>query len=156
MGRFFDAASSMIGLRHTATYEGQAAIELEDIADPAEPGAYGFDTQGGVMDPAPLWQALLADWRAGVSLPILAARVHNSVVNLAVEICLEVRRLHSANIVALSGGVWQNMFLLSHTVPALESAGFRVLIHHKVPANDGGLALGQALIAGWAARQGKL
>ena len=147
MGRFFDAASSLIGLRHEASYEGQAAIDLEALVDPAEKGYYPFDVSAGEFNPAPLWQAMLKDWRAGVHQPVLAARFHNSLVELNLQLCRQVRAGTGAGVIALSGGVWQNRILLERTILRLESAGFRVLIHHQVPANDGGIALGQAMIA---------
>jgi hydrogenase maturation protein HypF len=150
MGRLFDAASALLGVRQKATYEGQAAIELEALADPHETGFYPFDVQGESVSPKPLWQALLADWRAGVRLPILSARFHNSLTHLAVDLCRSIRQESGAahvNTIALSGGVWQNRFLLERTVPALEKEGFQVLVHRHVPANDGCIALGQIMIA---------
>ena len=147
MGRFFDAASALIGLRQVATYEGQAAIELEAICDPAEEGLYAFEIADGVADPAPLWQALISDWRANLPLPILSARFHNSVARLALDLCQIVRAHSGVRTVALSGGVWQNRVLLSKAIQLLRNAGFNVLIHRQVPTNDGGIALGQAMIA---------
>jgi hydrogenase maturation protein HypF len=147
MGRLFDAASALLGVRQVATYEGQAAIELEALADPHEAGAYPFDIRPEVFDSAPLWQAMLSDLRARVSLPVIAARFHNSLVELSAELCAAVRSTTGVNTVALSGGVWQNRFLLERCLHRLAANGFRVLAHRRVPANDGGLALGQALIA---------
>ncbi|RPJ36864.1 MAG: carbamoyltransferase HypF, partial [Chloroflexi bacterium] len=147
MGRFFDAASALMGVRQKATYEGQAAIELETLADPAETGFYPFEIHEDVIDPAPLWEALLANWRQGVTIPVLAARFHNSVARLAVELCQKVHLEHGSAAAALSGGVWQNRYLLERAVPALEKEGFRVLVHHQVPTNDGCIALGQVMVA---------
>ena len=147
MGRFFDAASALIGVRQEASYEGQAAIDLETLVDPTERGYYQFDVKENEFNPAPLWQALLKDWRAGASQPVLAARFHNSLVELNLELCSRIRKQTGAKVAALSGGVWQNRVLLENTILRLESAGFQVLIHHQVPANDGGIALGQAMIA---------
>ncbi len=147
MGRLFDAASALIGVRQSATYEGQAAIELEALAEWQERGYYPFDVQGNQINPAPLWQALLSDWRAGAALPVLAARFHNSLARLAVEICQVIRAESGCQVAALSGGVWQNRFLLERTVPALEQAGFRVLLHRQTPPNDGCIALGQVMVA---------
>jgi hydrogenase maturation protein HypF len=149
MGRLFDAASALIGIRQKATYEGQAAIELEAAAHaaPEQTGYYPFEVRGEIIDPRPLWLALLADWRAGAPLPTLAARFHNSIVHLAVELCQAIRVEYGIKTVALSGGVWQNLFLLEHSISDLEQAGFRVLTHHQVPPNDGCIALGQMLVA---------
>ncbi len=147
MGRLFDAASAMIGVRQEASYEGQAAIELEAMADPNETGAYEFTIEGDLIQPGPMWQALLADWHANVPLPVLSARFHNSVARLALELCETVRDESGVNTVALSGGVWQNHSLLERSRKLLEQAGFQVLVHQQVPANDGGIALGQAVVA---------
>lgn len=147
MGRFFDAASALLGVRQQVTYEGQAAIELEAVADRQEMGYYPFDIHDDLIDPAPLWQALLADWRAGVKTPVLAARFHNSLAQLARTLCLAVRAESGARTVALSGGVWQNLLLLERTVPLLEEAGFAVLTHQQTPPNDGCIALGQVMVA---------
>jgi len=146
MGRLFDAAAALIGVRKLATYEGQAAIELEQLADPDEAGTYPFDIQSGIIDPAPLWHSLHKDLQAGVSPPVISARFHNSIAQLTLEVCQSLRD-SSSNAVALSGGVWQNMLLLEKSQQLLEKAGFSVLIHRRVPTNDGGIALGQALIA---------
>ena len=147
IGRFFDAASALIGVRQEASYEGQAAIDLETLVDPAETGYYQFEITETEFNPVPLWQAMLKDWRAGASQPVLAARFHNSLVELNLELCSRIRGLTGARVVALSGGVWQNRVLLEKTILRLESGGFQVLIHRQVPTNDGGIALGQAMIA---------
>ncbi len=148
MGRFFDAASALIGLRSEATYEGQAAIELEAIADRDEINYYPVEIIGDLLDPAPLWQSMIMDWRSGISLPVLSARFHNSISRLLIQCCLILRERTSINQVALSGGVWQNMILLARTIDQLEHMGFKPLYHHRVPTNDGCIALGQAMIAG--------
>ena len=153
MGRFFDAAASLIGVRQEAKYEAQAAIELEALVDPAETGLYEFEIRADEFDPAPLWQQLLADWRRGVRSTTLAARFHNSLVELNVELCRRIQRQTGVNTVALSGGVWQNILLLERTIHQLRSAGFQVLYHHRVPTNDGSLALGQAMVAARTAAQ---
>ena len=148
MGRLFDAAAALIGVRQTATYEGQAAIELEQLVDPAETGVYPFSVSDSIIDPAPLWQALLNDWRTGVPQAVLSARFHNSIAQLTVDVCRYLAQTRAAKVVALSGGVWQNMFLLERTRELLEASRFTVLTHQRVPTNDGCIALGQAVIAG--------
>lgn len=147
MGRLFDAASSLMGIRQTATYEGQAAIEMEALADPAELGHYPFAINGEIADPAPLWYELIKDRQAGCSTPLMAARFHNSIARLAVDLCQQIRSESGNAAVALSGGVWQNQFLLERALAGLSAAGFRVLIHRQTPPNDGCIALGQAAIA---------
>ncbi len=113
MGRLFDAVSALCGVRYNATYEGQAAIELEAAADPDEEGRYSFDRQSGVIDTAPLLEALLRDWQAGIPAATLSARFHNSVAALVLEISQELRRSNAVETIALSGGVWQNKVLLT-------------------------------------------
>ncbi len=149
MGRLFDAASALMGIRQTATYEGQAAIEMEAVVDGNETARYTFSLEGDEIDPAPIWEEIIADWRAGVSMPRMAARFHNAVAAAMLEACQMACERTGCRVVALSGGVWQNMILLSSSVTLLRRAGFEVLHHKRVPTNDGGLALGQALIAGW-------
>ncbi len=146
MGRLFDAVSALIGIRQEATYEGQAAIELEALADPDETSAYEFEMHDGLLDPAPLLQALLRDWRADLPLPIISARFHNGISQALLQACNSLRQASGANTVALSGGVWQNMVLLKRTHDLLTSANFQVLIHRQTPTNDGCIALGQAMI----------
>ena len=147
MGRLFDAAAALIGVRQIVNYEAQAAIEMEAIADGREPGYYPFDRDGGNIDPSPLFRQLVADLRRGVAISVLAARFHSSVAVMVREVCTDLRRLYGLNQVALSGGVWQNAFLLTLTVGLLQEAGFELYIHRQVPTNDGGLSLGQVMVA---------
>ncbi len=146
MGRLFDAVASIIGVRQAVNYEGQAAIELEAIADPAESGAYAFEI-GETIEAAPLIRSIVADYRAGVDRSIIAARFHNSVAQLIHTVCLKLRAQQGLNQVALSGGVFQNITLLSKTLELLRAADFEIFTHRHVPPNDGGLALGQAVVA---------
>jgi hydrogenase maturation protein HypF len=147
MGRLFDAVAALIGVRQSVNYEAQAAIELEALVDPAETGEYSFGRQGAVLDPRPVIQALVTDRRAGVSAPRLAARFHRGVAGMVAGMCEDLRNETGETTVALSGGVWQNLTLLTDTVGRLRRDGFRVLTHCQVPANDGGIALGQAVVA---------
>ncbi len=147
MGRLFDAAASLMGIRHQVNYEGQAAIEMEALADPSENGIYPFDLQSDIIDPSPLWRALLADLHARLSPAVMAARFHNAIAALALELCLKIRAESGCQTVALSGGVWQNQFLLAKVLKDIHQAGFQALIHQQVPTNDGGIALGQLMVA---------
>ncbi len=147
MGRLFDAISSLLGICHTTNYEAQAAIELESLAEPDESGAYSFGIEGQLLDPAPTFQSLLRDLRDGVPLPALAARFHNTLAGSLLLICQKIRAEGGISEVALSGGVWQNMTLLKKSIHLLQNDGFTVYLHHQVPSNDGGLSLGQAVIA---------
>jgi hydrogenase maturation protein HypF len=149
-GRLFDAAAALLGVRDTINYEGQAAIELEQLADPAETAAYPAAVVAG--DPfqirgADLLTALLSDLTAGVRAPVIAARFHHGVAAAIEAGCVLLRERHGLDTVALSGGVFQNVFLLDAAVTRLEARGFRVLLHARVPCNDGGISLGQAMVA---------
>ena len=150
MGRLFDAVAALAGVCQSATYEGQAAIELEALVDSTITDAYAFDlptTAKPTFDAAPVLRAIMTDVLAGVATGIIAARFHNAVADLILEISLWLRRREGLQQVALSGGVFQNRTLLQRMVPRLQQANFTVLTHCRVPANDGGLALGQAVIA---------
>jgi hydrogenase maturation protein HypF len=147
MGRLFDAVASIIGLRQAVNYEGQAAIELEALADPGEAGAYTFEIESDSISPHPLICAVVADVRAGVSPSVIAARFHNGVAAMIHGVCSRLREQRGLNQVALSGGVFQNITLLRTTLTLLRGAGFEVFTHRLIPPNDGGIALGQAVIA---------
>jgi hydrogenase maturation protein HypF len=148
MGRLFDAVASLVGVRQAVNYEAQAAIELEAIADPEERGAYSFQILAGRISAAPVIQSIITDYRTGLPADKIAARFHNGVAAMIRSVCLQMRRDGGLEQVALSGGVFQNVILLQRTTELLADSGFTILIHHQVPPNDGGLALGQALIAG--------
>lgn len=153
MGRLFDAVSSLAGVCHLAGYEAQAAVELEAAALRAPAGdtaAYPFELRGGDpvrADPAPLVAAIVADLRAGVEPELVAARFHRAVTALVRRMCLRARERHGLDTVALTGGVFANTLLSSACSAGLREDGFTVLRHRLVPPNDGGLALGQLMVA---------
>ncbi len=146
LGRLFDAAAALAGVRQKVNYEAQAAIEFESAMDKSELGVYRFEVQNETVDVRPAIAALLADIRSGTSVPVLSARFHNGIVDMVRQVCEEIRRETGLKEIALSGGVWQNMILLERTVRRLQADGFVVYIHRQIPANDGGLSLGQALV----------
>lgn len=147
MGRLFDAVAALTGLRQRVTYEAQAAIELEALADPDETGLYPFELRGEEISPRPALEALLTDLLAGVPLPLLSARFHNGLAQMTLEVCRHLSDQTGLTEIALSGGVWQNLTLLRKALTLLEKDGFTVYLHRQVPANDGGLAPGQAAVA---------
>ncbi len=148
MGRLFDAVASICDVRQTVNYEGQAAIEFEAMADAGEQGVYEFATSSEYrVSAAPVIRAVVADVRSGVPTPVISARFHNGLALMVRSVCESIRDQRGLNEVALSGGVWQNVTLLSKTLAQLRKAGFTVYIHRLVPPNDGGIALGQAVIA---------
>jgi len=149
-GRLFDAVSSIAGLRQEITYEGQAAIELEMKADGSIGEAYPFDIESSApsqIDTRPMIRAIAQDTLAGVVIERISTKFHNTVSRIIVEVAGRIRASERLQKVCLSGGTFQNMYLLKASVTALKKAGFEVFVHSVVPANDGGLSLGQAAIA---------
>ena len=150
-GRLFDAAAALIGVRDAINYEGQAAIELEQLADPAErtsyPAAVGADEFIRVRG-SDLIRAAAEDLAAGTARPAVAARFHNGVAAAIVAACRALRDRYGLRTVALSGGVFQNLLLTTMVTSQLRGLGFTVLTHGRVPCNDGGISLGQAVVAG--------
>jgi hydrogenase maturation protein HypF len=149
-GRLFDAAAAVLGVRDAISYEGQAAVELEQLADPAETGCYRAGLAEGdqlQVAGADLIRAVAEDVAAGVAAPAVAARFHHGVADAIARACALLRSRTGLEVVALSGGVFQNLLLLGDTVSRLEADGFRVLVHGRVPPNDGGISLGQAAVA---------
>ncbi|MCR4420767.1 MAG: carbamoyltransferase HypF [Clostridia bacterium] len=150
-GRLFDAVAALLGLGETSTYEGQLAAELSELvpsgaqSEPLEPYPYSF--AGEELDLEPTVSALWEDYRAGTEKAKVAKRFHDTLVCLLVEAAERARQETGLHKVALSGGTWQNRYLLSRVEAELANHGFAVLTHRLVPANDGGLALGQALVA---------
>ncbi|MCX7887065.1 MAG: carbamoyltransferase HypF [Verrucomicrobiae bacterium] len=143
-GRLFDAVAAILGLCDVATYEAQAAIRLESAADPSVSGHYPFDLQDGILDFGRAIAALLHD-RGNV--PLAAARFHNTIVAGIVRVCEWIRSERGLARVALSGGVFQNEWILTRTTAELRERGFEVFTNTQVPPNDGGLALGQIAVA---------
>jgi len=157
MGRLFDAVAAVVGLRDTVTYEGQAAIELEQRADPTERGRYPASVAAGWplrIHGADIVRAVVEDLHGGTDVATISARFHNTVAGLVVDICGLVRDRTGLSTVALSGGVFQNALLHERTVAALAHEGYDVLTHSRVPTNDGGISLGQAAVAGARNRSG--
>jgi hydrogenase maturation protein HypF len=150
-GRLFDAVAALLGVRDAINYEGQAAVELEQLADPGETGGY----RAGVtarepfcIEGADLVRTVTEDLRGGTAAPVVAARFHNGVAALVEDGCVLLRERTGLGTVALSGGVFQNLILAHRVTARLEARGFRVLTHSRVPCNDGGISLGQAAVAG--------
>ena len=146
-GRLFDAVAALCGLRTEVTYEGQAAIALEAACDPAERGAYELPADSGVLDARPLVLAVARDVEAGAVAGVVAARFHHALADGTATACVRAAQEVGIGTAVLSGGVFQNRRLLDRTTAGLRSAGLRVLVPQRLPANDGGIAYGQAAIA---------
>ena len=151
MGRLFDAVAALLGLRETVSYEGQAAIEMEMLADGRETRCYPFlltrSATSVLMDVRPVLQAIVHDIQRGSSVACIAGRFHRTIAEMLTTVCLYVRAQTGIHTVALSGGVFQNRLLLTTLVSLLEQQAFRVYTNQRVPANDGGISLGQLAIA---------
>ncbi len=148
-GRLFDAVASIVGIRDRVSYEGQAAIELEQRAALDHRASYPYvlsDDEPFVIDTAPLIGAVASDMTGGVAVGRISAGFHNAVVDLIVASARRAQQQTDLATVALSGGVFQNALLVARASTALREAGFEVLVHRRVPPNDGGISLGQAAI----------
>ncbi|WP_296808108.1 carbamoyltransferase HypF [Thiocapsa sp.] len=153
-GRLFDAVAAGLGVGgEVLTYEGQAAIALESLAADAmdrvgDGYPFGRSTgpTGEVLDPAPLWDHLLADLSRGRPPEEIAAAFHVGLATALGTLALDLASRHGVPTVALSGGVFQNRLLLESVTSGLQAAGLRVLLQRQVPANDGGISLGQATV----------
>jgi hydrogenase maturation protein HypF len=142
--------ASLIGLRHEVNFEGQAAIELETIAEEgfAERYEYGIDGRGPwQVDFRPTVESIVREVSAGGPRERMAAKFHNTLSAATVDICRRIGAETRLRRVCLSGGTFQNMRLLGTTAASLRANGFEVFLHARVPPNDGGIALGQAAIA---------
>jgi hydrogenase maturation protein HypF len=165
-GRLFDAVAALLNLRHTVSYDGQGAIELEALAEGKSPpapfrpqrvlsqrGEYTFNIISHGEEPlqldfSPMIVEILADIAAGVRSAVIAHRFHLSVASAATDACLQISKSSGLKRVILSGGVFQNRLLTGMIYTALSQKGLDVFTHRLVPPNDGGIALGQAAIAG--------
>jgi hydrogenase maturation protein HypF len=145
-GRLFDAVASLLGIRQVVTFEGQAAIELESVIGSEVAEAYPFGLSNAVpqiIDWAPMISEILIDLRRGISPGVISAKFHNTLADIVVEVA---RQVVTPKIV-LTGGCFQNRYLLEQAVQRLSQAGFKPYWPQRVPPNDGGIALGQIAAA---------
>jgi len=155
-GRLFDAVSAIAGIRHTVSYEAQAAIELEmaapDVLDDVAGYPFSIEYENGlyIINQSRVFSQIVDDIGKGVSVSEISAGFHRGVADMILEVCGFILRETGIRMVALSGGVFQNRLLLKTTVVLLKKAGFDVLMHKEVPTNDGGISLGQAAVANFA------
>ncbi|KNZ71178.1 (NiFe) hydrogenase maturation protein HypF [Thermincola ferriacetica] len=155
MGRLFDAVSALLGIRETVNYEGQGAVELEQKArlwynkDSSLSYQVQFksDPEGWIIDQLTVILQVLDDLKSGRALEEIAYRFHLGVAELIVQTCVKIRDRFNISDICLGGGVFQNLLLLEMTLDRLTGQGFKTYIHRQVPTNDGGIALGQAVIA---------
>jgi hydrogenase maturation protein HypF len=147
VGRLFDAAAALCGLRLEVSYEGQAAMELEAACDGAERGAYPLESVAGVLDPREAILAVDRDVARGLPAGVVATRFHHGLADATARACADLAADRGLDAVVLSGGSFQNRRLLERTSERLAAAGLRVLVPERLPPNDGGIAFGQAAVA---------
>lgn len=151
IGRLFDAVSSLLSIRKKVTYEGQASIELEAMAESHCTEFYDykirFDNNLHVIEIYETILEILEDLENNLSVNIISAKFHNTVINFTVETCRRLREQYKINDIAISGGVFQNSYLLERAMHNLEKENFTVYTQKEFPCNDGGISLGQIAIA---------
>jgi hydrogenase maturation protein HypF len=158
-GRLFDAVAALLNIRHNVSYDGQAAIELEALAETADTeDPLPFDiltrTDGpDQIDFIPLFPAILAALQSGASPATLARRFHATVAQAALAVCIQIAKTSGLDRIVLSGGVFQNRLLTEMLYTGLTKSGLLVFTHRLTPPNDGCIALGQVAVAGWKTRR---
>jgi hydrogenase maturation protein HypF len=156
LGRLFDGVAAIAGVRDQVNFEGQAAMELEMLAANDTDSVYDVEWLAGnpiQILPAPIIRCVVQDVQNGLSVAEISIKFHKTLIALFTEICIAVRRDYDLNRVVLSGGCFQNSILLSGMIHELASRDFAVFAHQRVPTNDGGIALGQAVVAAAIAMQ---
>ena len=150
-GRLFDCVSVLLNWRERTNYEGQPAVELEFLADENIKGKYDFEITKEqdifIVHPDLIISGVVKDLMKKEKKSKIAVKFHNTVAQIINEVCSKLRKEHSLNSVCLSGGVFQNVFLLDRAYELLTKNKFKVYTHHQVPPNDGGISLGQATVA---------
>jgi len=158
MGRLFDSVSALLGIRGEIDYEGQAAVELEMAAYEEDyvgirksyPYRIVEEDGMGVVHLKDTFTAIIDDLDQDISNARISVNFHNTIAQVTDEMCRLIANKAGITQVALSGGVFQNRLLLKKTINLLESSGFQVFTHRQVPCNDGGISLGQAVVANFA------
>jgi hydrogenase maturation protein HypF len=148
-GRLFDAVAALLGVRDEISYEAHAAIELEALARSSPPAnhIYPFEIRDGSIQTADILAAIIGDLERGMPTAKIARAFHDTMAEAARRMALDAHANSGIDVVALSGGCFQNRLLQAAAIDRIEREGFTVLIHRRVPANDGALALGQAVVA---------
>jgi hydrogenase maturation protein HypF len=156
LGRLFDAVAAIAGIRQRVNFEGQAAMELEMLAEGHSDAIYDIQwtsQQPIKIQPQTIIRGIVQDIQNGMSTADISSKFHQTLIVLFTEICATIRHQHDLNRVVLSGGCFQNSLLLKGLIGQLKTHDFEVYAHRQVPANDGGIALGQAMVAAAVSRQ---
>jgi hydrogenase maturation protein HypF len=150
LGRLFDAVASIGGIRKQVNFEGQAAMELEMLASESDEAYYDYQWETGdilYILPAPIIRGIVTDIQNGIPIAEISAKFHNTLIQMFTDLCGVIRQKRDLNRVVLSGGCFQNATLLAGLIKSLKKRDFEVFSHQQVPTNDGGIALGQAVVA---------
>jgi hydrogenase maturation protein HypF len=150
LGRLFDGVAAICGIRQQVNFEGQAAMEFEMLAADSTNQMYDYQWEPGQsyrLQTAPIIEGVVADIQSRVPIAKISAKFHRTLIRLFAEFCVFIRRENDLNRIVLSGGCFQNATLLSGLIQALHDNKFEVFTHQQVPANDGGISLGQAVVA---------
>jgi len=150
IGRLFDGIAAIIGIKNHVSFEGQAAMELEMLADNNRKSTYDYEWLSGntyKVFTRPIVCGVVKDMEAGMHPSGISSKFHMTLIKLFSELCVVIRKDSGLNRIVLSGGVFQNSILLTGFIKSLEEKNFKVFTHTKVPANDGGISLGQAIVA---------
>ena len=150
LGRLFDGIAAITGIRYKVAFEGQAAMELEMLAADKVADIYDYEwisTEGHKILTRPIIQGVVNDMVNGIHPSVISRKFHQTLIQMFSDLCAVIRKESGLNRVVLSGGVFQNSLLLTGLIKALEEKNFQVFTHSKVPANDGGISLGQAMVA---------
>lgn len=146
-GRLFDAVAALTGICKTNYYEAEGPMKLEAVIRKGEKKSYPFETLGKQISFRETFKEIIADKNSSVPVAVISAKFHNTIVDVIVQISLAMRNDYGINTVALSGGTFQNRYLLETAIGRLNNHKFKVISNEKVPANDGGIALGQIAVA---------
>jgi hydrogenase maturation protein HypF len=150
-GRLFDAVASILNIRHENTFEGEAPMELEKIADPAEKGVFDYDRkENGEIDFQPMIKQIVKYSAEKKNVRMLSAMFHNTIAAALAESCKKI--IEESNKVCLGGGVFQNKFLVGRLSGLLEKNNLEVFMPQKIPVNDGGISIGQAAVSIWSSQ----
>jgi hydrogenase maturation protein HypF len=150
LGRLFDGLAAILGIRDTVVFEGQAAMELEMVADTDTQAVYDYAWENGSpvqILPQPIIVGVIDDMRKGTPVPVISGKFHQTLIRLFTDLAQHLRTEYDVNRVVLSGGSFQNAILLQGFITELRQQGFEVFAQQQVPTNDGGIALGQAVVA---------
>jgi len=145
-GRFFDAVAALTNICTQSSFHAEAPMRLEAAIDKNTSEAYNFEISR-VIKPENIIKGIVEDLQNGINQEVISAKFHNTIINIIFEVANKIRKTEGLNKVVLSGGSFQNRYLLERAEDLLTNDGFEVFAQENIPANDGGLALGQIAIA---------